>query len=144
MAMLTVYTAFVMVITFSPRMPGSGFVSRLVDRVLASLHARGMFESVGALDVEFLGNILLFVPLGIFVALLISRRYWWALLFVGTAFSGGIELGQYLFLPGRVPDVRDLISNSTGFILGAIAAVVFRLVIAHRDELVYRDRTSRV
>ena len=142
MAMLGVYTAFVLVITLSPQMPGSGFVSRIVTRVLASLHARGMFEFVDFLVVEFLGNILMFIPLGIFVALLVSRRHWWVLLFAGTVFSGFIELGQLLFLPDRVPEVRDLVSNSTGFILGAIAAVVFRLAIAHRDELVHRDHAG--
>lgn len=144
MLMLAVYSVFVLVITLTPQMPGSGFVSRLVDRVLASLHARGLFEFVDFHAVEFFGNILMFIPLGVFVALLISRRHWWVLLFAGTLFSGFIELGQLLFLPNRFPEVRDLISNSTGFILGAIAAVVFRLAVAHRDELVHRDRASTV
>lgn len=140
--LLCIYSVFVLVITLSPRMPGSGFVSRLVYRVLASLHARGLLEGVDFHAVEFLGNILMFVPLGVFAALLISRRHWWVLLFAGTVFSGFIELGQLLFLSDRSPDVRDLISNSTGFIIGAIAAVIFRLAVAHRDELVYRDRAG--
>lgn len=76
MVMLAVYTTFVLVVTLSPQMPGSGFVARLIDRVLASLHARGIFEFVDFLVVEFFGNILMFVPLGVFVALLISRRHW--------------------------------------------------------------------
>lgn len=62
------------------------------------------------------------------------------LLFAGTLFSGFIELGQLLFLPDRFPEVRDLISNSTGFLLGAAASVLFRLLVAHRDRLVERDR----
>ena len=70
MIMLAGYTAFVLVITLSPRMPGSGFVARLVDRVLASLHARGLFEFVDFLVAEFFGNILMFIPLGVFVALI--------------------------------------------------------------------------
>ncbi|TQL48617.1 glycopeptide antibiotics resistance protein [Homoserinimonas aerilata] len=140
MLLLVVYAAFVMVITLTPQMPGSGFVGRVVHRVLASLHARGLFESVNFLTIEFLGNILMFVPLGIFVALLVSRRHWWVLLFLGTIFSGVIELGQLLFLPDRFPEVRDLISNSTGFLLGATASVTFRLIVAHRDGLVERDR----
>lgn len=140
MLLLFLYAGFVMVITLSPRMPGSGTVSRLVDRVLASLHARGMFESIGFLQVEFLGNILMFVPLGVFTAMLLSRRHWWVLLFLGTTFSGVIELGQMLFLPDRFPEIRDLLSNTTGFLLGAIASVIFRMIVAHRDELVERDR----
>src|SRR5690606_7236049 len=120
--------------------PGSGFVSRVVDRVLDSLHARGLFMSVDFLTIEFIGNILMFVPLGIFAAMLISARYWWTLLFLGTMFSGFIELAQRQFLPDRYPEIRDLISNSTGFLIGATIAVVFRLLVAHRDRLVERDR----
>jgi glycopeptide antibiotics resistance protein len=134
------YAAFVLVITLSPRMPGSGTVGRLVNRVLASLHARGLFENVDYLAVEFFGNILMFVPLGVFTALLLSRRHWWALLFLGTLFSGLIELGQLLFLPDRVPEVRDLLSNTTGFLLGSTASVIFRMIVAHRDQLIERDR----
>lgn len=138
--MLLVYSVFVIVITLTPRMPGSGFVSKSVDRVLASLHARGLFEFVDFYVVEFLGNILMFIPLGIFVALLLSRRHWWLLIFLGTLFSGIIELSQMLFLPGRFPEVRDLASNSMGFLIGAILAVAFRLIVAHRDGLVEHDR----
>lgn len=142
MFLLFLDAGFVMVITLSPRMPGSGFVSRLVERVLTSLHARGMFESIGFLEIEFIGNILMFVPLGVFTALLLSRRHWWVLLFLGTLFSGFIELGQMLFLPDRFPEVRDLVSNTTGFLLGAIASVIFRMIVAHRDQLVERDRRA--
>ena len=138
--LLLAYAGFVLVITLSPRMPGSGTVGRLVNRVLASLHARGLFENIDYLVVEFIGNILMFVPLGVFTALLLSYRRWWALLFLGTLFSGFIELGQLLFLPDRYPEVRDLLSNSTGFLLGAIASVAFRMIVSHRDRLVERDR----
>lgn len=140
MAMLAVYTGFVLVITLSPQMPGSGLTRRLVHRVIASLRAREILDFVDFLFLEFIGNILMFIPLGVFIALLISRRYWWVLLIAGTGFSGFIELGQLLFLPDRFPEVRDLVSNSTGFIIGAILAVVLRMAVAHRDDLVRRDR----
>lgn len=141
-ALLVAYAACVLVITLSPRMPGSGFVHRVVDRVLASLHARGLFEWVDFLVVEFFGNILMFVPLGFLLALLVSRRQWWLLLFSGPLFSGFIELTQLLLLPTRFPEVRDLFSNSIGFLLGAAAAVLLRLLVAHRDRLVERDRLA--
>jgi glycopeptide antibiotics resistance protein len=140
MLLLIGYSLFVAVITLTPQMPGSGFVSRAVDRLLASLQARGLFPGVDFLTIEFIGNILMFVPLGVFTAMLISRRHWWVLLFIGTLMSAFIELSQMLFLPDRFPEVRDLGSNSAGFIIGAIFAVAFRLIVAHRDELVERDR----
>ena len=121
-------------------MPGSGFVARIVDRLLASFHARGLFTGVQFLDLEFFGNILMFVPLGVFAALLISRKAWWTLLFMGAAFSGLIELYQATFLPGRFPEVRDIISNTTGFLIGAAFSVALRILVSYRDSLVEQDR----
>jgi len=114
------YALFVVAITLTPQMPGSGTVARTVNRVLAALHNRGLPLSIDYLTIEFIGNILMFIPLGVFMAMLVSHRHWWVLLFTGTLMSGFIELTQLLFLPSRYPEVRDLISNSTGFLLGAL------------------------
>jgi glycopeptide antibiotics resistance protein len=139
LAMLVVYTGFVLLITLTPRMPGTGLVSRIVDRFIYELGEHGI-TNIHFLDIEFFGNILMFVPLGVFTALLIPRRAWWTLLFLGTAFSGVIEASQAAFLPDRYPEVRDLISNTTGFLIGAAAAVILRLMVSHRDGLVEQDR----
>jgi VanZ family protein len=137
---LLAYTGLVLLITLSPRMPGSGFVARVVDRLLATFHSRGLFTSVHFLDLEFFGNILMFVPLGVFAALLVSRKAWWVLLFMGTAFSGLIELYQATFLPGRFPELRDVISNTAGFLIGAAFSIALRLLVSYRDSLVEQDR----
>jgi len=97
---------------------------------------------LGFLHIEFVGNILMFVPLGIFAALLLPRKAWWVLLLMGTAFSVSIELFQAQFLPGRFPEVRDVISNSTGFLIGAAMSIALRLVVSHRDSLVEQDRLN--
>jgi len=136
------YALFVVAITLTPQMPGSGTVARTVNRVLAALHNRGLPLSIDYLTIEFIGNILMFIPLGVFMAMLVSHRHWWVLLFTGTLMSGFIELTQLLFLPSRYPEVRDLISNSTGFLLGALGAIIIRLLVAHRDKLVERDRQN--
>jgi glycopeptide antibiotics resistance protein len=139
MAMLVVYTGFVLLVTLTPRMPGASLVSRVVDRFLYELGEHGI-TNIHFLDIEFFGNILMFIPLGVFAALLVPRRAWWTLLFMGTAFSGVIEASQAAFLPDRFPEVRDLISNTTGFLIGALFSVVLRLLVSHRDGLVEEDR----
>jgi glycopeptide antibiotics resistance protein len=139
MAMLVVYTGFVLLVTLTPRMPGTSLVSRVVDRFLYELREHGI-TNIHFLDIEFFGNILMFIPLGVFAALLVPRRAWWTLLFMGTAFSGVIEASQAAFLPDRFPEVRDLISNTTGFLIGALFSVVLRLLVSHRDGLVEQDR----
>jgi glycopeptide antibiotics resistance protein len=137
---LFAYALFVLVITITPQMPGTGFVARVVDWFLYELHSRGLFTSLGFLHIEFVGNILMFVPLGIFAALLLPRKAWWLLLLMGTAFSVGIEMFQAYFLPGRFPEVRDVVANSTGFLIGAAMSVALRLLVSYRDSLVEKDR----
>ncbi|CAN5204620.1 hypothetical protein BH09ACT5_BH09ACT5_09190 [soil metagenome] len=123
-AALVAYTAFVLLVTLSPRMPGTGSVAVLVNAVLGWFHERGLLVGVEYLDIEFLANVGMFVPLGVLTALLMPRRARWTLLLIGTAFSGFIEAYQALFLPGRYPELRDVLSNSTGFLLGAVVTVV--------------------
>lgn len=131
-AALAAYAAVVCVITLSPRTPGDGFLTRLVDEVLAALHERGVLLQVDYLTVEFLGNVLMFVPLGVLTALVLDRRWWWTLLVAGTAFSGLLELAQLLFLSDRVADWRDLVSNTIGFLVGAGAVVLVRSTARRR------------
>ena len=121
-------------------MPGSGFVARIVDRLLAAIHSRGILTSIHFLDLEFFGNILMFVPLGVFAALLISKKGWWILLFLGPVFSALIEIYQANFLPDRYPELRDVLSNSLGFLSGAAIALALRLLVSYRDGLVEIDR----
>jgi len=139
--MLVVYSAVVLVITLTPQAPGASLISRITYRFIASMNARGI-SWVDFLVIEFIGNILMFVPLGIFAALLISRKAWWTLLFMGTAFSAFIEFFQAAFLPERYPEVRDIVSNTTGFLIGASIAITLRLLVSHRDRLVEEDRRS--
>ncbi|CAN5303071.1 hypothetical protein BH11ACT5_BH11ACT5_06400 [soil metagenome] len=128
-AALAVYTAFVLVVTLSPRMPGTSFAAEFVNSVLGWFHERGLLIGMEYLDVEFLANVGMFVPLGVLVLLLMRR--WW-MLFAGTAFSAFIETYQALFLPGRYPELRDVLSNSIGFLLGAGVAYVLHRFWSNR------------
>lgn len=141
--LLIAYSALVAIVTLSPRMPGTGTVERLVRRVLSELHQRELFTTIDYAAVEFVGNVLLFVPLGVFVAMLLPQRAWWVLLLIGIFCSALIEAAQAVFLLDRVADPRDVIANSLGFLIGAAAAIGFRLIVAHRDRLVARDLAAQ-
>jgi len=129
---LAAYTAFVCMVTLTPRMPGTGSVAILVNSVLRYLHDRGWFVGTEYLDVEFLANIGMFVPLGVLTALLMPRRARWTLLLIGTAFSAFIETYQAQFLPGRYPELRDIVSNSLGFLLGAGVVLLLHRLWSYR------------
>lgn len=101
--------------------------------------------------IEFGANIVLFVPLGVLIPLAIGSlraRVWWAAVLAGFAISAAIELAR-LFIPGRVSDSRDLVSNTLGAALGAmIVLVVARCVrpcspAAPRRDTMRHDEAER-
>ncbi|TPG62844.1 VanZ family protein [Hymenobacter nivis] len=65
------------------------------------------------------GNIALFVPLGPLVAAATGFRRWRWLLAIGVGASVLIECAQYVLEIG-VPDIDDVILNSTGALVGII------------------------
>ena len=76
--------------------------------------------------VEFLANIGLFVPLGVFLLLLVGTRLWWVALAAGIVLTSMIENVQRS-VPGRVSDPRDVAANSIGMVIGVVLALVLTL-----------------
>lgn len=71
---------------------------------------------------DILGNLALFVPLGMMLMVLSCRWRW--TVGIAALFSLGIEVSQYVFSLGR-SDVTDLICNTAGAALGAWIACWF-------------------
>lgn len=68
--------------------------------------------------VNLLGNVLLFIPLGIFPPLLHpNMRRFWKTILLAAGIMTTVELAQMLLLVGTC-DVDDLILNTTGAALG--------------------------
>lgn len=70
-------------------------------------------------------NVLLYLPLGIFLSLAVSAgrpRYFTPWLFMGTLLSAAIETTQFFI--GRYPDLVDITTNTSGFLLGFWMVVV--------------------
>ncbi len=95
------------------------------------------FERYAATDwitfslLEFLANVALFVPFGLFLVLLLGRRLWWLAIALGVLATAGIEFAQQ-YIVGRVSDPRDLLANTSGAILGAVLALVLTAAKARR------------
>lgn len=73
--------------------------------------------------IEFTANILLFVPLGVLLTLILSRRY----LVVPISFvtTVAIESVQGIALDLRTPSVMDVVANVTGACLGLLLVAMF-------------------
>ena len=81
---------------------------------------------LGGVDVTL--NVALFVPLGL--ALVVAGMGWRRATLVAAATSFGIETLQFTLIPGRDASISDLLTNTTGGMLGALAACHWRRVVA--------------
>ena len=80
---------------------------------------------------EFTANIGMFVPIGALVTIL--SRHLWIGIVVGIALTCGIEFTQQ-FLPARFPDVRDLVANSLGALIGVVGVTGVTLARRRRSD----------
>ena len=67
-------------------------------------------------------NVLLFVPAGALLVALGPLR-WWAAVAVCAVASGAVELAQHRWLD-RVGDWNDLVANTLGAVVGAVAVTL--------------------
>ena len=124
-----IYLGFVGLVTLTPASDQPDY-SDLATRILARLER---YPDLGPLTsrlsverVEFLANIGLFVPLGVFLLLLVGTRLWWVALAAGIVLTSMIENVQRS-IPGRVSDPRDVAANSIGMVIGVALALLLTL-----------------
>ena len=85
--------------------------------------------------VEFIANVLILVPLSFLGSALLPRltwRDWTAYAFV---LSGCVEMVQAVVFPARSATFKDVVANTSGALLGAIA---FTLAVWAYDRFRYR------
>lgn len=132
------YLAFVAWLTLTPQAYAAEHIA-IIYRVLDALHRRDYLLSIDENELEFLANIALFVPVGMFLLLLLGTRLWWVALVASFAMTAFIEAAQRT-IPGRVPDERDLLANGLGAVIGVVIALILTLPAALRR----RSRTRAV
>jgi membrane associated rhomboid family serine protease len=104
--------------------------SDLLLRSLRKLHRWGVPEWFDYRVLELAANMVLFIPLGAFVARILGARLWWGGAAAGFLVSVLIELAQLFFLPARFPSVSDVAANTFGAMIGALAALVLMTLSA--------------
>ncbi|MFB7843181.1 VanZ family protein [Microbacterium sp. NPDC056052] len=110
--LLLAYGVALALIAFWPQHvdKGMGFFLKTITRYLPALTYN---------RIEFASNILLFVPLGILLAILLSRRRY-LIMPIGVVVSLTIESAQGVFLSGRTSSISDLIANTAGTCVGLL------------------------
>lgn len=101
---------------------------------------QGYFNINGAFLYDYaltniLGNIVIFIPMGIYISLFKKKTSVWINTILVGLVSLGVEILQYIFAVG-VADVDDLILNTIG---GFIGVLLFKFI--HK---IYKDKTKDV
>jgi glycopeptide antibiotics resistance protein len=108
---------------------GSDVASGL-DRLLAWFAERPSTAWITFERVEFASNVVMFVPLGVIAVLWFGVRGWWTAPIIGLLASGAIEALQATLLDSRVSDVRDLVANTTGSIVGMCLMLLLAFLLS--------------
>lgn len=98
----------------------------LMRQVIDAVRGYPLTAGITYMHVEGAANVLLFVPLGLIVALLLPTRRWWLAAVAGALTSAGIEAVQYLALSQRTASLGDVLNNTLGALLGAAAIRIIR------------------
>jgi glycopeptide antibiotics resistance protein len=134
------YLAFVGWVTLTPGSEAPT-QSELVLRALARLQR---YDHMGWLTVdraEYLANIALFVPVGLFLLLLFGTRLWWLAVAAALTMTSFIETVQKV-IPGRVSDDRDIAANTLGAVIGVVVGLVLTLPATLRRWAADEDRRA--
>lgn len=115
----------------------------LVLRVLARLQRYDDLAWLTYDRAELLANVALFVPVGLFLLLLVGTRFWWVAAAGALALTAAIETAQRS-IPGRVPDERDLAANTAGALVGIAVGVALTLPATLRRARARRTRREPV
>ncbi|MEV8000942.1 VanZ family protein [Pseudarthrobacter oxydans] len=100
--------------------------------LLKFLHSHGIPAWLNYRFVEASANVALFVPVGVVSSFAFPSWPWWRIGAFGLLISGCMELGQLLFLHNRFPSALDLVTNTSGSVIGALlAAAVLERLRAH-------------
>jgi glycopeptide antibiotics resistance protein len=78
--------------------------------------------------VEFLLNTAMFAPVAFLAAVAFPRHPWANWVVYGFVLSGAVELLQGVYLPPRSAQFVDVVANTLGALLGAVAALPFLAV----------------
>ncbi|MCU1439823.1 MAG: VanZ family protein [Rhodoglobus sp.] len=130
------YLAIVGWLTLTPQ--SGNRQDSLLWRIALFFDAHASTEWITFNVLEFAANVAMFVPIGLFFVLLLGRRQWWLAVVLAVVLTLGIEFAQR-FIPNRVSDPRDIMSNSAGAIVGVLAALLLTAGKARRIRLAARQ-----
>ncbi|BCW55725.1 hypothetical protein StoSoilB19_30990 [Arthrobacter sp. StoSoilB19] len=116
-------------------------VSGQLTAILHFLHGHGVPGWFNYKFVEASANVALFVPVGFVSRLASPEKRWWQIGAFGLLVSGCIELGQLLFLHDRFASPSDIVTNTSGALIGCLLAAL--AAQTQKRPVAFRQRASK-
>lgn len=117
------------------------YIHLLIDTVFLARDARRSINLVPfdmiteqGFSLNVWGNMLMFIPLGLYVANLMKPFRFWNVLGAIAGTSLGIEILQYIFKRGA-SDIDDLLLNTAGGLIGIFIYFVFKLLFKSKERI---------
>jgi glycopeptide antibiotics resistance protein len=132
LVLLIAFGLIVTVITLWPGPPDPDGQRALREFLLRS-YSHGLPTWITFGRVEFAANIVMFVPIGLFGALVLVRHSW-LIVPIAVAASIAIEVFQSARLVERVGTPRDVIANGLGALIGYLCALLVLRVARRRSR----------
>ena len=122
--LMTFYISFVLTITLIAR--------KVTANPQYQLTVFWSYKAIQAgqtdLKAEIFWNVVLFIPIGILLAMLLPSKRSWLAIILGMLISSGIELTQ-LYLHRGLFEFDDIIHNTLGTIIGVILFLIVRKIV---------------
>ncbi|HEY8701920.1 MAG TPA: VanZ family protein, partial [Arthrobacter sp.] len=134
-AVFALYAAFLLKLLLFSRAPGSERSINLIP--FASIAEYAFSHSPGTGKVAFanvVGNILIFIPLGVYASWLRQRAAAWLTVLTVASVSVAVEIIQGVFAVGA-SDIDDVILNCAGGLIGMLAFWLLSAILRERSRV---------
>jgi glycopeptide antibiotics resistance protein len=101
---------------------GEGLLAKITSEVLIFTSNISWLNWIQYNELEAIANVLLYIPLGIFLVVFAQRTRTWVLVLIPVLVSLLAEGSQRLFLPDRYATINDVAYNALGGLIGILIA----------------------
>lgn len=108
---------------------------REVHRSVNLIPLKEIIHSRGLKDLNIYGNVILFLPFGVYVQVLRKEKNIWKGILYGAAASATLEIIQLIFGLGAT-DIDDVILNAAGTALGILVYKALYYIFRKRESYV--------
>lgn len=125
---IILFIIYILVLTWVIIFKTMPYLTYMPERSLNLMPFKGTAVYNGHYDYrELIGNVIVFVPFGVFISMVIRRFNLVAAFMGGFALSVGYEVVQYILICGAT-DVTDVIMNTAGALIGGIVFLIFKAI----------------